>query len=271
MCKDVRMMNELVISLKNVSLSYPTGSNGGRVAVLDNVSIGVRTGELVVVLGPSGCGKSSLLSLVLGLQKPDIGEVEVMHASNLSAVTGMVFQDPVLFAWRTARQNVALPLEVIQEQSDLAPDAKQMDRAVQNALDKVGLAGFGDVLPQQLSGGMRARVAIARALVTNPSVIVMDEPFASLDDINRTALNLRLLEIKREQNAAIIFVTHSIPEAILLADRVLMLSRRPGKVVLDLPIEFGILPRDQALSETPEFIAYARQLRLALKEATDAG
>lgn len=264
------MTTELVISLKNVSLSYLAGSNGGRISVLDDVSMDVGSGELVVVLGPSGCGKSSLLSLVLGLQKPDTGDVEVKHSSNLSSSTGMVFQDPVLFAWRTARQNVALPLEILQEKNDLALTTTQIDRAVQNALDKVGLAGFEDVLPQQLSGGMRARVAIARALVSDPSVIVMDEPFASLDDINRTALNLRLLEIKRAQSAAIIFVTHSIPEAILLADRVLMLSRRPGKVVLDLPIAFGNLPRDQALCETPEFIAYARQLRLALKEATDA-
>ena len=237
--------------------------------VLNEISVELFPGELVAIMGPSGCGKSSLLSIIPGLSKPNSGRVVLLDTpANRSALSiGMVFQDPVLFAWRTAFENVMLPLEILVENgSDTVPE-KERHLQVDAALARVGLAGFEDSLPHELSGGMKARVAVARALVTDPAVIIMDEPFASLDDISRSALNLRLLEIKRDTKAAMVFVTHAIAEAVLLADRVLMLSRRPARVVLDLPISFGRLPRNEELPETPEFAQYVRQLRLALKEA----
>lgn len=257
-----------VISLDKVSLSYES-ERGAPLHVLDEISVELYPGELVAILGPSGCGKSSLLSLIPGLNKPSGGRVLLQDASATRSTLsiGMVFQDPVLFSWRTAFENVMLPLEILVENGSDTATEKERNLRVDAALARVGLAGFEDSLPHELSGGMKARVAVARALVTDPAVIIMDEPFASVDDISRSALNLRLLEIKRDTKAAMVFVTHSISEAVLLADRVLMLSRRPARVVLDLPIKFGTIPRDEELPETPEFAQYVRQLRLALKEA----
>lgn len=263
-------MSPSAISLRDVYFSYH-GSPDHNVPVLHGVSLDVARGELVVILGPSGSGKSSLLSLIPGLQKPDRGSVEVSKQSGQGGPPepsiGMVFQDPVLLAWRTTYDNVSLPLEISHGDRALEHRKGPIHDRVEAALAKVRLSGNESSYPHELSGGMQARVAIARALVTNPDVIIMDEPFASLDDITRSALNFALLDIKRETHAAIIFVTHSITEAVLLADRVIMLSRRPAQVVLDLSINFGAARRDEELTESPQFIDYVRQLRLALKKA----
>jgi len=240
--------------------------------VLDGISLEMATGELVAILGPSGCGKSSLLALIPGLIVPDSGTVHVGgHPPNTDGSRpsiGMVFQDPVLFEWRTAYANVSLPLEIEHGERQFKEKRGELHERVESALAKVGLTGFEDSFPHELSGGMKARVAIARALVTSPEVIIMDEPFASLDDISRGALNFRLLAIKRKTDAAMVFVTHSINEAVLLADRVLMLSRRPARVVLDIRVKFDDVERNESLSETPRFVEYARRLRLSLKEAS---
>jgi len=259
------------ISLNDVRLSYPM-PGGGRLPVLDGISLDIGAGELVAILGPSGCGKSSLLSLIPGLHVPDSGSVFVggkyPKSGEIGPSIGMMFQDPVLLEWRTAYGNVSLPLEIKHGNRQFKTRSGELHERVQLSLARVGLSGFEDSFPHELSGGMKARVSIARALVTNPEVIIMDEPFASLDDINRTALNFRLLEIKRQTDAAMLFVTHSINEAVLLADRVLMLSRRPARVVLDLPIDFGGQPRDESLPEAAQFIEHVRQLRVALREAS---
>ena len=268
MHSSIPLSHQPVITLDKVSLSYQS-ERGEPLHVLEEISVELFPGELVAILGPSGCGKSSLLSIIPGLSKPDGGRVVVRDspATGSALSIGMVFQDPVLFAWRTAFENVMLPLEILVENGSDITTEQERGLRVNAALSRVGLAGFEDSLPHELSGGMKARVAVARALVTDPAVIIMDEPFASVDDISRSALNLRLLEIKRDTEAAMVFVTHSIGEAVLLADRVLMLSRRPARVILDIPISFGSIPRNEELSETPEFSQYVRQLRLALKEA----
>lgn len=258
-------MNSPAITLSNVFFSHHTSA--GPLPVLHDVSLEVGPGELVAILGPSGCGKSSLLSLVPGLNVPERGSVRVGLSSDSERsphAIGMVFQDPVLFDWRTAFENVALPLEIRHGDASVSRDDEIGHRVVE-ALDRVKLSGFEEHYPNELSGGMQARVAIARALVTNPDVIIMDEPFASLDDITRSTLNLTLLDVKRTTRAAILFVTHSITEAVLLADRVIMLSRRPATVVLDMPIDFKGMPRNEALTESPRFIEYVHSVRLALK------
>jgi len=259
------------VSLSNISLSFPA-PEGSRLAVLDDISLDIARGELVAILGPSGCGKSTLLSLIPGLISPDTGSVLIgEHSPNADVdrpSIGMVFQDPVLFEWRTAYRNVALPLEVMHGEREFSERKGELHDRVESALAKVGLGGFEDSFPSELSGGMKARVSIARALVTNPQVIIMDEPFASLDDISRSQLNLRVLDIKNKTDAAIVFVTHSISEAVLLADRVVMLSRRPARIVDEVKIEFPGVRRDEALTESPMFSHYVHQVRLALKEAS---
>jgi NitT/TauT family transport system ATP-binding protein len=261
-----------VVKLSNIWMSF-SSERGERTPVLQDVSMELSSGELVAILGPSGCGKSTLLSLIPGLVKPEKGAVAwtnaALDADQKVPHIGMMFQDPLLFPWRTAYENVMLPLEIERQRLNVPKRESQDHDRVVTALAKVGLLGFEGALPNKLSGGMRARVAIARTLVTDPNVIIMDEPFASLDDISRAELNIRLLEIKKESQAAMAFVTHSISEAVLLADRVIMLSKRPARVVSEVKISFTHEQRTESLPETPEFAAYVRELRLALKAATE--
>jgi len=233
---------------------------GAPVRALDGVDLAVRDGEFVSLLGPSGCGKSTLLRLVADILSPTEGQLVVAggspQAARLGRAFGFVFQDATLLAWRNALQNVLLPLEV-------SGDRQRGRERAAELLELVGLKGFELAHPWQLSGGMRQRVAIARALITRPPILLMDEPFGALHEIARERMNLELVRIWQATGTTILFVTHSSPEAVFLSDRVVVLTARPGRVKLDLPIELP-RPRDPALKETVEFARHTAELRRAL-------
>ena len=232
----------------------------GSIHVLDNVSLSVRPREFVSLLGPSGCGKSTLLRLVADVLAPTGGSIRVAdttpEVARKSRAFGFVFQDPTLLAWRSALDNVLLPLEIIGRSRGDEARARRL-------LDLVGLSGFEAAYPWQLSGGMRQRVSIARALITEPQVLLMDEPFGALDEITRERMNIELLRIWQATRTTILFVTHSSPEAVFLSDRVVVLTARPGRVKLDLPIELA-RPRAAAMKESVEFARYTAALRRGL-------
>ena len=237
----------------------------GNVNALTNLSLSVGRGEFVSLIGPSGCGKSTLLRLAADLIAPTSGTVAVLSqapaAARRARSFSMVFQDPALLPWRTVQQNVELPLE-------LAHRSVQERRAAAEAnIALVGLAGFERLRPSQLSGGMRQRASIARALMLQPQLLLMDEPFAAVDEITRDRLNLELLDIWQRTGAAILFVTHSIEEAVFLSDRVVVLTARPGTICEEIPID---LPRPRALhtKRTQEAFELTSRARLALERAS---
>jgi NitT/TauT family transport system ATP-binding protein len=209
---------------------------GEPLPVLEDISLTVREGEFVALVGPSGCGKSTLLRLMAGLISPTNGRLTVFGGPPEAAVkqreVGFVFQNPVLLPWRTVTSNVKLPLEVAG-----AYDSNGKQR-VQELIELVGLQGFEDARPSQLSGGMRQRAALARALITRPQLLLLDEPFGALDEITRQRMNLELLRIWREVGVTSVLVTHSIAEAVFLAHRVVVLSARPGRVSDVIDVEF---------------------------------
>jgi NitT/TauT family transport system ATP-binding protein len=239
-------------------MTFPTSS--GPLRALDGVSLDIRPGEFVSLLGPSGCGKSTLLRLVADILPPTDGTITVAGEAPAIArrrrAFGFVFQDPTLLAWRDAEQNVLLPLEI-------AADGRTPRERARRLLELVGLSRFGGSYPWQLSGGMRQRVAIARALITEPTILLMDEPFGALDEITREHMNLELLRIWNATRTTILFVTHSSPEAVFLSDRVVVMGTNPGRVKLDLRIELP-RPRDPAMKETVEFARHTGALRRAL-------
>ncbi|HYB73200.1 MAG TPA: ABC transporter ATP-binding protein [Candidatus Sulfotelmatobacter sp.] len=229
---------------------------GDEVLALEDVSLDIRPGEFLTVVGPSGCGKSTLLKILAGLLRPTGGSVTLRGTPVTSPRRdiGVVFQNPVLLPWRTVLQNVLLPAQV--QGGDLAA-ASQRGRAL---LQMVGLGGFEGAYPRELSGGMEQRAAITRALITDPQILLMDEPFGALDAMTREAMNLELRRIWRESGKTVFFITHSIPEAVFLAERVLILSPRPGRVVeildVDLPPD-----RDLDLMGTDRFGNHTRRIR----------
>jgi NitT/TauT family transport system ATP-binding protein len=239
-------------------MQFPTPS--GVVQALHGVSFSVRPGEFVSLVGPSGCGKSTLLRLVSDVLTPTAGSIRVVGATPVAArkarAFGFVFQDPTLLAWRTSLQNALLPLEISGGLRDAQAQAERL-------LDLVGLKGFERSYPWQLSGGMRQRVSIARALITQPHILLMDEPFGALDEITRERLNAELLRIWQATGTTILFVTHSSPEAVFLSDRVVVLTARPGRVKLDLRVDLP-RPREPGMKETVEFARYTAELRRAL-------
>ncbi len=252
------------IEVDGVSMHFATPS--GSIQALDNVSLSVRPREFVALLGPSGCGKSTLLRLVSDVLTPTAGSIRVANTTpelaRKSRAFGFVFQDPTLLAWRSAISNVLLPLEISGGSRDDAARARGL-------LELVGLKDFEASYPWQLSGGMRQRVSIARSLITEPQLLLMDEPFGALDEITRERMNAELLRIWQATRTTILFVTHSSPEAVFLSDRVVVLTARPGRVKLDLPIDLA-RPRDPAMKETVEFARYTAALRRALStEETD--
>ena len=240
-------MTRPLVAIREVSQHF--GGDGTGVVALESISLEIPDGQFAAVVGPSGCGKSTLLSLVAGLRRPTSGAVlcdgEPMIAPKPRKV-GMIFQEANLLPWLTAVDNVAFPLKLRR-----VPKAERL-AAARRMLDLTGLAGFEDRLPHQLSGGMKQRVAIARGLVQNPAVLLMDEPFASLDEQTRMVLGDELLRIWSETRKTVLFVTHSLNEAVYLADRVVVLSARPGRVVDDVVVDLP-RPRSFAMTGTERF------------------
>jgi NitT/TauT family transport system ATP-binding protein len=247
-----------LLSAEDLAVWFPNG-NGGLHA-LDRVSFDVLPKEFVCIVGPSGSGKTTLLRLLAGLLRPTRGDVRLEGQSvrRPRRGTGFVFQQANLMPWRTVVQNIELPLEL-----EGQPPEVTRQRAAE-LLSLVGLEGFASSYPRDLSGGMAQRVAIARALVHDPDLLLLDEPFGSLDALTRERMAAELLRIWDARHVTVVLVTHSISEAVLLADRVLVLSARPGRLVLDLPIGLP-RPRTLDLSYTAEFGALARQVRDAIR------
>ena len=248
-------MSAPLISVADVEKTYVTRGRA-LVRALASISLDIDAGEFVTIVGQSGCGKTTLLKILAGLLPCSAGQVRLRSqpVTGPSRDIGIVFQDPVLLPWRTVLQNVLLPVQV------LRLDARASRGRAVDLLNLVGLEGFDDKYPHELSGGMRQRVAIARALVYDPSLLLMDEPFGALDAMTREFMNLELLRIWRQSGKTIVFITHSIPEAVFLADRVVVMSARPGRiqeiVTVDLP-----RPRDLDLMASDEFGIYTRKIR----------
>jgi NitT/TauT family transport system ATP-binding protein len=241
-----------LVRVRDVSKSFANG-----VPALDNVSLDVGEGEFLSVLGPSGCGKTTLLRLIAGLATPSGGSLERPVGRN---ETGFVFQEPTLMPWATALANVALPLK-------LAGMARaERARRATEALAGVGLAGFEKSYPRELSGGMKMRVSIARALVTRPRLLLMDEPFAALDEISRHKLNIDLLALWQRERFTAVFVTHSVFESVFLSQRIAIMSARPGRIATELAIPVAY-PRDEAFRTAAEYAALCRQASGRLGEA----
>ncbi len=251
------------VSCRDVSVRFFTERRS--VTALQNISLDIHEGELLTLLGPSGCGKSTFLRVVADLIAPTGGSLQVLGvtpgAARIRRDIGFVFQDAALLPWRTALQNVELPLEVAKGRAKSDRAARATPREL---LALVGLKGSENAYPHELSGGMRQRVAIARALVSDPRVLLMDEPFGALDEITRDRLNEELLRLWRELGMTVLFVTHSIYEAAFLGQRVLMLAANPGRVKEIVPVD---LPADRTLDirETPRFVQLAAHLRQVLE------
>lgn len=249
---------EPILSLSNVSTIFPNG-NGGLQA-LDDISFEVYPEKFVCVLGPSGCGKTTLLRALAGLRPPTHGEIIYKGELLLRPRKGMglVFQKANLMPWRTVLENITLPLELRNSTRG------EMHTRAQELIELVGLDGFEDALPRDLSGGMAQRVAIARALVHDPDVLLLDEPFGSLDALTRERMGAELLHVWQIRRKTVVMVTHSISEALYLADRVIVLSRRPGQLRLDLEVDLP-RPRDEEIRYTPHFGRLAHCVRTAIE------
>jgi NitT/TauT family transport system ATP-binding protein len=253
----------LAAEIRDLSVYFHT--DAGTVHALDRVSVSIGRRQFISLLGPSGCGKSTLLRVVADLVAPSEGQVHVLGTTPEEARRkrefGFVFQDAALMPWRSAIDNVRLPLEVgnFQQRGGASQKPEQL-------LELVGLKGFEGALPKQLSGGMRQRVSIARALIASPSMLLMDEPFGALDEIQRDRLNVELLTIWEQTGVTVLFVTHSIPEAVFLSQQVVVMSARPGTVreVVPIPLPY---PRSPAIKDTPEFTSLTAHLRQLLAEA----
>ena len=240
------------------------GAGPAEVTALDGLDLTIGTGEFVSLIGPSGCGKSTLLRVIGDLTEASSGSVEIngkpAQRARLDRDYGMVFQAPVLMDWRTVVANVELPLEIMGY-----PAAERSARSAR-LLGLVELAGFADRHPWQLSGGMQQRVAIARALAFDPGLLLMDEPFGALDEMTRERMNLELMRIWRETGTTIVFVTHSIPEAVFLSTRVVVMSPRPGRISRVVDVDLA-LPRDDATRESTRYFELVTEVREALRRS----
>lgn len=249
-----------VIKINNVAKRFESG-----LLALKGVSLDVAPAEFVTLLGPSGCGKSTVLKLVAGLTAPSEGTViSPAQDDQTGRSTAYVFQEPTLLPWATVFENVWLPLR-LQGQSRLGAQS-----VIRRVLEQVGLDEFHQSYPAQLSGGMKMRVSIARALVSQPQVLLMDEPFAALDDITRQRLNVDLLTWWHGQSMSAMFVTHNVAEAVFLSQRVLVMGARPGKVIAEVQVDQPY-PRDASFRQTHAFIRHCQTLSAALDDASAVG
>ncbi len=251
-----------LVALRGVDKAFPNGT-----LALKGLDLDVRAGEFVSLLGPSGCGKSTALRIVAGLSEPTRGAVEWPPAAAPSggeSRIGFVFQEPTLMPWASVFNNVLLPLRL-----KAVPTDKAAAR-VTAALERVGLKDFGRVHPRELSGGMRMRVSIARALVTEPALLLMDEPFAALDEITRFKLNNDLLHVWQALRTTVVFVTHSVFESVYLSSRIVVMAARPGRVFTELKID-APYPREQDFRTSAEYAALCRRASEALAQAMAAG
>src|SRR5882724_11129151 len=245
----------LAVRLRAVTKIYDNG-----VAALGPLDLDVAKGEFVSLLGPSGCGKSTALRLIAGLSVPSEGTVDVSHRANRKDgrhPIGFVFQEPTLMPWASVRENVRLPLKLSH-----AP-ATNADSRIEEALAQVGLAEFADAYPRELSGGMKMRVSLARALVTDPDILLLDEPFAALDEITRFRLNNDLLELWRNLKKTVVFVTHSVFESVYLSQRVIVMTSRPGRIANEFRIDTPE-PRVEDFRMSAGYAGYCREVSKAL-------
>jgi NitT/TauT family transport system ATP-binding protein len=242
-----------MVSVQNVSRHF-RDSDGGQVHALEDVSFELAPGEIIALLGPSGCGKSTLLNIIAGLQRADAGTVTVdgrmVTPRNMPSL-GYVFQEDRLFPWRTALRNVTFSLEAG------SMSRSERDKRARRVLDLMDLTGFARAYPHQLSGGMRSRVALARSLVLDPAILLMDEPFGRLDAQTRAQMHAEVLRLKGMLDMSIIFVTHDVEEAVILADRVIVMNPRPGRIKTVLPVT-QVRPRDSSM---PDIAGQIRELK----------
>ena len=252
------MSEEAILQVSHLGLTFP-GENGG-LHTLQDVTFSVQPQEFLAVLGPSGSGKTTLLRVLAGLLTPTTGGVEVHGPGGKQPRVGLVFQQANLMPWRTVMQNITLPLEL--EGTPL----EQAQQRAEELIDLVGLQGFENAWPRDLSGGMAQRVALARSFIQQPDLLLLDEPFGSLDALTRERMGTELLNLWQARRTTVILVTHSIAEALMLSDRVLVISQRPGTVILEMPVELP-RPRDEEMRYTPSFGVMANQLRGAIGQS----
>lgn len=251
------MRADLMVLMEDVHVAFELAS--GVVEALKGFSLKIRSGEVLALVGPSGCGKTTILRVMAGLLEPTGGLVRIDGLPPAEArdqrVVSFMFQKPTLLPWLTVRQNVQLPARV-------AKDAEAMGK-VDSLIRLVGLSGFEEALPNQLSGGMQSRAALARALSLKPRLLLMDEPFGSLDDLTRSNMQDESLSILSGSQKTVVFVTHSIDEAVFMSDRVIVLSQRPASILLDIPVELP-KPRDRRIKDDPLFIKHRARIQEAL-------
>lgn len=259
MKQDLLSDAQAAVDIQSVRKTYLSAR--GPIEALRETTLRILPQQFISIVGPSGCGKSTLLSLVAGLDKPSSGQVSI-NGENVKGPhpsLGVVFQRDLLFDWRTVLDNVLIQIEMRGlRRADYVAHAEKL-------LDMVGLSKFKDRRPRELSGGMRQRVAICRALVHNPALLLMDEPFGALDAITRDRLNVDLNQICKETSKTVIFITHSLSEAVFLGDRVVVMSSHPGRVVADIPVDYPH-PRTLSFRETSEYMDCTRQVRQVFEE-----
>jgi NitT/TauT family transport system ATP-binding protein len=245
------------INIQQISMVFH--GRGEPVIALDKVDLKVQAGQFAAIIGPSGCGKSTLLRLIADIVKPHAGSItlggDTPRVARHAHALGFVFQAATLLPWRSVRQNIELPLDVVGRNSK-----RRSSRSSSDLLELVGLSGFADALPNQLSGGMQQRAAIARALILDPDVLLLDEPFGALDEITRQKMNLELLRIWSEARTTALLITHSIAEAVFMSDRIHIMSARPGRITSVIDVPLG-RPRGLEMMRSPEFFDCVNAVR----------
>ena len=250
---------KVIVKFSGVGKSFSNGT-----VAVSHLDLDVREGEFLTLLGPSGCGKSTALRMIASLIEPSRGTVQWTNTANAAdGNIGFVFQEPTLMPWATVAGNVALPLKL------KGVGTEETSQRVVKSLERVGLADFANAYPRELSGGMKMRVSIARALVTDPKILLMDEPFAALDEITRFKLNNDLMAVSSALRMTVVFVTHSVFESAFLSNRIVVMTSRPGRVFAQLDID-APYPRDEAFRTSPEYAAYCRRASDTLSQAMKA-